>query len=530
MVAAGEGSMKMKAIGSMTLLGAVVVGALLVANCRPPATPPNIILIMADDHSQRAISAYGSTLIQTPNIDRLAEEGILFSSSFVTNSICAPSRAVLLTGQYSHRNGLRDNRDEFDGSQMTFPKLLQQAGYETAIVGKWHLKTEPTGFDHWKVLIGQGSYYRPRFLENGVEVERPGYVTDLITDAALEFLESRDEDTPFLLLYNHSAPHRNWMPSPRHLELYAEADLPLPPTFDDDYEGRPAAREADMRIDDMFLSLDLKLQADSYAQETGSGGKAGHDPEPAWEYSYSRMTEDERAAWDEHYEPINRAFADYPPVGGELKKWKYQRYIKDYLRCVAAIDDNLGRLLDRLDELGLRDNTIVIYTSDQGFYLGEHGWYDKRFMYEESMRTPLIIRYPDAIAAGQMAEALVVNLDTAPTLLDFAGVPVPREMQGKSLRPLALAPTPDDWRPGIYYHYYEYPHGWHSVRPHYGIRTNRYKLIHFYGEPDHWELYDLEEDPHELTNLYDNAEYADIVQSLLDQLRNLQQQFGDEVS
>jgi arylsulfatase A-like enzyme len=508
---------------------AFVVGGILVTRYQAPAASPNIIVIMADDHSQRAISAYGSTLIHTPNIDRLADEGMLFSSSFVTNSICAPSRAVLLTGQYSHRNGLRDNRDEFDGSQMTFPRLLQQAGYQTAVVGKWHLKTEPTGFDHWKVLIGQGSYYRPRFLENGVEVERPGYVTDLITDSALEFLENRDEGKPFLLLYNHSAPHRNWMSSPRHLDLFSGEDLPLPPSFDDDYEGRPAAREADMRIDDMYLSFDLKLHPDSYEEETGTGGKRGHDPEPSWEYSYSRLTEEEKAAWDAHYGPINRAFAAEPPEGAELKEWKYQRYIKDYLRCVAAIDDNLGRLLDRLDELGLSDSTIVIYTSDQGFYLGEHGWYDKRFMYEESMRTPLIVRYPDAIAAGQIDGSLVVNLDTAPTLLDFAGVPAPPEMQGRSLRPLTMGETPTDWRNGIYYHYYEYPHGWHSVRPHYGIRTDRYKLIHFYGELDHWELYDLRNDPQELTNLYDNPEYADVANTLLEQLRALQQEFGDEL-
>jgi arylsulfatase A-like enzyme len=485
---------------------------------------------MADDHSQRAISAYDDTLIHTPNIDRLADEGILFASSFVTNSICAPSRAVLLTGQYSHRNGLRDNRDEFDGSQMTFPKLLQQAGYETALVGKWHLKTEPTGFNHWRVLIGQGSYYRPVFLENGVETEHPGYVTDLITDFALEFLGNRDTKKPFCLLYQHSAPHRNWMPSPRHLDLYADRDLPLPPTFRDGYQGRPAAEEADMRIDDMYLSFDLKLHSQSYERETGTGGKAGYDPEPAWEYSYARMTEEEKANWDAHYDHINQAFADHPPEGAELSEWKYQRYLKDYLRCVAAIDDNVGRLLDRLDELGLSNNTIVVYTSDQGFYLGEHGWYDKRFMYEQSMRTPLIIRYPDGISPGQVADALVVNLDTAPTLLDFAGVQIAPEMQGLSLRPLTQGQMPDDWRQGVYYHYYEYPHGWHRVRPHYGIRTDRYKLIHFYGELDVWELYDLENDPHELTNLYGSEEYSEIAETLHKQLKSLQREFGDEVT
>jgi arylsulfatase A-like enzyme len=521
--------MRKKSLWCFAGLGALVVGYLLVTRAPVSPTPPNIIVIMADDHAQRAISTYDDTLIQTPNIDRLADEGIRFSSSFVTNSICAPSRAVLLTGQYSHRNGLRDNRDEFDGSQMTFPKLLRQAGYETALVGKWHLKTEPTGFDHSRVLIGQGHYYRPVFLENGIEVEHAGYVTDLITDFALEFLENRDTGKPFCLLYQHSAPHRNWMPNRRHLDMFADRDLPLPPTFRDDYEGRPAAREADMRIDDMYLSFDLKLHAQFYGRETGTGGKAGYDPEPAWANSYARMTEQEKAAWDAHYEPINRAFADSPPEGAELTEWKYQRYLKDYLRCVAAIDDNLGRLLDWLDNMGLTDNTIVIYTSDQGFYLGEHGWYDKRFMYEQSMRTPLIIRYPDGITAGQVADALVVNLDTAPTLLDYAGVSVPPEMQGRSLRSLTDGPAPDDWRQGVYYHYYEYPHGWHSVRPHYGIRTERYKLIHFYGDLDVWELYDLEMDPHELMNVYGNDEYAGITQALLEQLRSLQREFGDEV-
>jgi arylsulfatase A-like enzyme len=485
---------------------------------------------MADDHAQRAISAYDDTLIRTPNIDRLADEGILFSESFVTNSICAPSRAVMLTGTYSHVNGLRDNRDDFDSTQPTFPKLLQQAGYETALVGKWHLKTEPTGFDHWQVLIGQGSYYGPVFSENGVEVEYSGHVTDLITDFVLEFLEKRDKTRPFCLLYQHSAPHRNWMPATRHLDLFADEELPVPETLEDDYEGRPAAREADMRIDDMYLSFDLKLHPESYERETGTGGKAEFDAEAAWEAVYGRMTEQEKVDWEAHYQPINRAFRDDPPKGSELTAWKYQRYLKDYLRCVAAIDENLGRLLNWLDEHGLRDNTVVIYTSDQGFYLGEHGWYDKRFMYEESMRTPLLIRYPNGIEAGLVADDLVVNLDTAPTLLDFAGVPIPTAMQGSSLRPLTQGRTPESWRQAVYYHYYEYPHGWHDVRPHYGIRTDRYKLIHFYGELDTWELYDLDTDPHELKNLYGRPAYEEIAQALIARLRALQHEYRDEAA
>jgi arylsulfatase A-like enzyme len=320
------------------------------------------------------------------------------------------------------------------------------------------------------------------------------------------------------------------MPASRHLDIFADQDLPSPATLRDDYEGRPAAREADMRIDDMYLSFDLKLHPDSYARETGTGGTADFDAESAWKAAYGRMTEREKAAWDAHYGPINRAFRDDPPAGASLTVWKYQRYLKDYLRCVAAIDENLGRLLEWLDEHGLRDNTIVIYTSDQGFYLGEHGWYDKRFMYEESMRTPLIIRYPDGIEAGLVTDALVVNLDTAPTLLDFADVPVPPEMQGRSLRPLTQGRTPDDWRRGVYYHYSEYPHGWHGVRPHYGIRTDRHKLIHFYGELEAWELYDLEMDPGELTNLYGIADHAEITRALTEQLRALQRAFGDDVA
>jgi arylsulfatase A-like enzyme len=306
-------------------------------------------------------------------------------------------------------------------------------------------------------------------------------------------------------------------------------ELPLPTTFGDDYKGRPAAAEADMRIEDMYLSLDMKLHERSYERETGTGGKADFDAESAWRASYERMSEQERAAWDARYGPINRAFAENPPEGAELAEWKYRRFLTDYLRCVASIDDNVGRLLDRLDELGLSDTTIVIYTSDQGFYLGEHGWYDKRFMYEESMRTPLIIRYPAGIEAGRVADALVVNIDLAPTLLDFAGLQVPPRMQGRSLRPLTLGQEPEEWRRGVYYHYTEYPHGWHGVRPHYGIRTDRYKLIHFYGELDVWELYDLQEDPHELANVAADPEYSEIRRSLLGLLRTLQRQLGDEV-
>jgi arylsulfatase A-like enzyme len=498
-----------------------------VASAEDAAAPPNIIFIMSDDHAEQAISAYGSELVETPNIDRIAREGVLFRNAFVTNSICAPSRAVFLTGKYSHRNGLRDNRDEFDGSQLTFPKLLQQAGYQTAIVGKWHLKTAPTGFDHWKVLIGQGEYYSPVFLENGREVRQDGYVTDLITDSALEYLERRDRSRPFLLVYNHKAPHRNWMPAIRHLDTYEDRDIPFPQTFWDDYEGRPAAKGADMRIADMFLSMDMKLQERFYGEETGTGGQKGFPADEAWRGSYGRMTAEEREAWDAHYDPMGEAFAKEPPTGRALTEWKYQRYMKDYLRCIVAVDENVGRVLDYLDESGLAENTLVVYTSDQGFYLGEHGWYDKRFMYEESLAMPLVVRYPAAVPAGRTSDALVLNLDFAPTLLDFAGVTAPEEMQGRSLRPLLDGPPPTHWRDAFYYHYYEFPHGWHDVRAHYGVRTDRHKLIRFYGDMDVWELYDLATDPNELHNVYGQAGYEVVQADLHRRLDALREELGD---
>jgi arylsulfatase A-like enzyme len=513
---------------------ASLFGALAATSPAPPDAPavshPNILFIMSDDHGAQAISAYGSDLIQTPNIDRIAREGIRFTHSFVTNSLCAPSRAVLLTGKYSHRNGLRDNRDEFDGSQVTFPKLLRKAGYQTAIVGKWHLKTAPTGFDEWKVLVDQGEYYSPEFIESGRRVVHGGYVTDIITDFALDFLEHRDRTRPFLLLYHHKAPHRNWMPAVRHLGLYDERQLPVPETFWDDYAGRPAAAAADMRVAGMFLSMDMKLPKDAYGKETGTGGaraQPGFDAEQAWYGSYARLSPEERQAWDAHYGPIAEAFRKTPPTGRALTEWKYQRYMKDYLRCIAAVDEGVGRVLDYLDQSGLAENTIVVYTSDQGFYLGEHGWFDKRFMYEESMGMPLVVRYPARIPAGRVQDALALNLDFAPTFLDYAGVEIPKDMQGRSLRPLLEGRAPDDWRKAVYYRYYEWPHGWHDVRPHYGVRTTRYKLIHFTGDMDDWELYDLEKDPHELHNVYGQPAMAMAQTDLHQKLDDLRRELGD---
>jgi arylsulfatase A-like enzyme len=514
----------------LLVTAAVLVGSLpgsTVGAAAGARTPPNIVFMMSDDHAEQAISAYGGTLVRTPQIDRIAREGVLFRNAFVTNSICAPSRAVFLTGKYSHLNGLRDNRDEFDGTQVTFPKLLRKAGYQTAIVGKWHLKTAPTGFDYWKILKGQGEYYSPVFLDNGEEVRHDGYVTDLITDFAIEYLEGRDRSRPFLLVYNHKAPHRNWMPAVRHLGMYTDRDLPLPETFWDDYQGRPAAGLQDMRVADMYLSMDMKLQEDVYGEETGTGGQKAFDAGSAWKASYARMTPAERAAWDAHYGPINEAFRRDRPAGRALAEWKYQRYMKDYLRCVAAVDENVGRMLDYLDASGLADNTLVVYTSDQGFYLGEHGWYDKRFMYEESQAMPLILRYPSEVASGRVSDALVLNLDFAPTLLDYAGVAVPEDMQGRSLRALLDGPPPADWRDAVYYHYYEFPHGWHDVRTHFGLRTDRYKLIRFYGDLDLWELYDLATDPRELHNLHGQPGYEGVQDELHRRLEALRAEFGD---
>ena len=504
----------------------IVVGT---AGSKPfsPAQP-NILFIMTDDHAQQAISSYGSSLIRTPNIDRLAQEGALFENSFVTNSICAPSRAVLLTGKYSHLNGVRDNRDTFDGSQPTLPKLLQRAGYYTAIVGKWHLKTEPTGFDYWNILLGQGQYYNPRMAKMGDTLQYHGYSTTITTDLALEVLQNRPKDKPFCLLYQHKAPHRNFMPEPQYFSAWADEAIPLPATFYDDYKNRPAAEEADMRVADMYMGFDMKLMPEDYeGYPEGSGGNADFDVSESWKNTIEGLSPGQRAEWDKHYNTIRREFREQQLTGKALAEWKFQRYIKDYLRCILSVDAQIGRVLNYLEEAGLAENTIVVYTSDQGFYLGEHGWYDKRFMYEQSLRTPLLIRYPGAIPAGSRIAAMALNLDLAPTLLDFAGAPIPESMQGRSMKPLLENGKARRWRKAIYYHYYEYPHGWHKVRPHYGIRTERYKLIHFYNEPAYWELYDLEKDPDELNNLYGQPGYEKRAGKLKLQLEALRKQYKD---
>jgi len=489
---------------------------------------PNIIFIMSDDHAERAISCYNDTLIQTPNIDRIAAEGIRFQNSFVTNSICGPSRATLLTGKYSHLNGMLDHSCTFDGSQLTFPKLLQKAGYHTSIIGKWHLKTEPTGFDHWNILKGQGQYYNPDFTENGEKRHHIGYTTDIITDQAIKALDDLDKSNPFCMLIHHKAPHRNWMPNTKHLDALNDREIPLPDNFRDDYAGRLAAEEADMRIDDMYLTFDLKLHNDSIEKETGSGGKRSFAEKvtETWKSTYNRLTDGQKEAWDVHYDKVNEEFKRLQLEGDELLEWKYQHYLKDYLRCIMSVDENVGRVLDYLDENNLAENTLVVYTSDQGFYLGEHGWYDKRFMYEESLSMPLVMRYPHEIPAGQVTDNMVMNLDFASTFLDFAGVVIPAEMQGRSLRGIARGQDPADWRESIYYHYYEHPHGWHNVRRHYGVRTERYKLMHYY-EDDFWEFYDLQEDPSEMNNIYTDPDYSEIISQTKQELGRLRKLYGD---
>ncbi|GJM34674.1 MAG: N-acetylglucosamine-6-sulfatase [Saprospiraceae bacterium] len=489
-------------------------------------TRPNIIFIMTDDHAYQAISAYESKLLQTPNIDRIAREGMRFDRAFVTNSICSPSRAVILTGKFSHLNGLRDNVQVFDSSQQTFPKLLQQAGYQTALFGKWHLKSTPTGFDNWQVLPGQGHYYNPDFrTPNGV-VNKKGYVTDLVTDMTIGWLDSlRSDNKPFMVMCHHKAPHREWMPAQNHLTDFKDQPLPEPETLFDSYKNRGnAAKQAEMRISDhMGLTNDNKIKPEIATSLGKTSFMSWYDE--AFQLNYQRMSDTEKAAWNAVYDPINQDFEKNTPSGDQLIRWKYQRYMQDYLACIKSVDENVGRLLDYLEKSGLAENTLVIYTSDQGFYLGEHGWFDKRFMYEESFRTPLLVRWPGKTKPGSVNTQLVQNLDLAETMLESAGVSIPADMQGKSLVPI-LTGASVPWRDALYYQYFEYP-GIHAVKRHYGVRTDRYKLIHFYYDIDEWEMYDLESDPQEMNNIYDDPAYKKPRKKLLKKLDALQVQYQD---
>jgi arylsulfatase A-like enzyme len=458
------------------VLAAATAGSVAAADGRP-----NVLYIMSDDHAAHAIGAYGSRVNRTPHIDRLAREGTRLTNCFCTNSICTPSRATILTGKYSHLNGV-PVFNHLDGRQPTLAKYLQAAGYHTGMIGKWHLGSEPTGFAYWNILPGQGVYFDPVFLTPQGRTRHKGYCTDIITDLSLQFLKDRPGDRPFFLMCHHKAPHRPWQPDEKHRKQWENIQVPEPATFDDEATGyatrSDAAREATMRVDRDLTPVDLKQKPPA--------GLAGHD----------------------------------------LKRWKYQRYLRDYLACIASVDDSVGRLLDYLDRSGLADNTIVIYTSDQGFFLGEHDWFDKRFMYEESLRMPFLVRWPGHVTAGAVEDGMALNVDFAPMIMDAAGLKTPADMQGRSFLPLLKGERPRDWRTSMYYRYYHYPMH-HRVQPHYGVRTGRYKLIYF-NKIDQWELFDLQMDPHELHNVCADPAYAETVRALKAEMYRLKKELKDD--
>lgn len=489
---------------------------------------PNIVFIFSDDHAPHAIGAYDGWLKSvnpTPEIDRLAEQGMLFENSFCTNSICGPSRAVIQTGKHSHKNGFMDNGDRFDWNQQTFPKLLQGTGYQTAIFGKSHLKGKPQGYNEWAVLPGQGLYYNPDFYTKDGQITIQGHCTDVVTDMAVDFLENkRDTNKPFMLMVQHKAPHRNWMPAARHLTLYDDIDLPEPATLFDTWEDKapPARHQETSIIDYMHLNYDLFVDlTPDFTQ-----GKPSKSEDPSSWRNMQRMSEEQMRVWRDAYGPKDVAFHAANLSGKDLLRWKYQRYAKNYLRTIKGVDESVGRLVATLDELGLSDNTIVIYSSDQGFFIGDHGWYDKRWMYEESLKMPFIIKWPNVITPGSRQQKMIQNIDYAETFLDIAQAAIPDDMQGRSLLPLLKGESVNDWRDSIYYHYYEYP-SVHMVPKHNGIRTERYKLMHFY-EFGEWEFYDLENDPEELNNLYGKSEFAELIETHKAKLASLQDYYDDD--
>jgi arylsulfatase A-like enzyme len=483
---------------------AALAAALLAAAA--PAARPNIVFVMSDDHAAHAISAYGSRVNSTPNLDRLAHEGMLFRNAFVTNSICTPSRAAILTGLYSHKNGV-PVFNRFDGSQSTVAKLLQAAGYHTGMIGKWHLGSDPTGFDRWEILPGQGVYNDPLlYTATGEKTYTGQYVTDVITDLGIAFIRDRPKDRPFFLMLHHKAPHREWTPDEKHRRMFEDRVLPEPPTLWDDYATRTdALHENQQRVADDLWRKDLKL-----VPPAGLEGK-------------------ERDAWlsaKPTEVTLTRDGRTVTLAGDALARWKYQRYMQDYLACVQSVDDNVGRLLDFLKESGLEESTIVVYTSDQGFFLGDHGMYDKRFMYEESLRMPLLVRWPAAVRPGSFAEAIALNVDFAPTFLEAAGAAVPASMQGRSLLPILRGKTPVDWRTAMYYRYYHDP-GHHNTRAHYGVRTATHKLL-YYWKKDQWELFDLRSDPAELRNLYGQTGQEAVTAELKATLARLKAELQDD--
>jgi len=510
---------------NLTLSQTIGVLLLLLSGCAPveknkpqaeTQQRPNIVFIISDDHAYQAISAYGGRLAEvapTPNIDRIADSGMLFTNCLVTNSICGPSRATILTGKYSHQNGFIDNTfgSQFDFNQQTFAELLQAAGYKTGVLGKLHLGAKPSkGFDYIDILPGQGSYYNPVFINEQGQYKLEGYTTEIITEKAIQWMDSIKSDAqPFMLFLGHKSPHRPWQPGPNEIGMYEGVTIPEPESLFDPYTGnRTVAAMNFMSISEaMKLEQDLKIT---------SGQQVG-------------FTNKQQKTWDSIYGPINEKFNKENPTGKDLTRFKYQRYMKDYLASVAGVDKGVGQVLDYLNASGLEENTIVIYTSDQGFYLGEHGWFDKRWMYKESLRTPLLVSWPGKIKAGTRTDRLVSNLDFAETFLDIAQTEIPEDMQGKSILPILKGETPENWREAHYYHYYEHPSE-HDVRRHYGITTDRYKLIHFYYDLDQWELYDLEKDPNEMQNRYGDTAYAEVERELHNRLEVLRTTYQDNDS
>ena len=505
--------MKKSIINTIAIL-ITVAGVLSCSQEKKESQRPNILFIFSDDHATHALGAYGPKnnnpelhkFVQTPNLDQLAEQGMLFNNVFCGNSICGPSRATILTGKHAHINGMLNNDTAFNGAQQTFPKLLQSGGYQTAWIGKWHLFSDPTGFDHWQILNNanqQGTYYNPILGSPDGQEKVTGHTATIITDRAIDWLKTqRHAEKPFFLAYSHKTPHREWVPAPDEYDLYKDVDLPLPINFYDDYSTRSSVlEEQEMEIANDMNRYDLKLIPPQY------------------------FNGEQLERFMESYGPRNEAFGEAELTGNELAEWKYQRYVKDFLRSVTSMDKEIGRMLEYLDESGLSKNTVVVYSSDQGFYLGDHGWFDKRWMYEESLRMPLIVRWPQVTEASQKNNNIVQNTDFAATFLDIAGLEIPEDIQGKSIIPLLKNEKPQDWRDVAYYHYYAYP-DWHMVQPHYGIRSDRYKIIHFYNT-DEWELFDLKNDPDEMKNVYFDPEHSDIVKLMTERLEKERIAVGD---
>ena len=505
---------------NILLLAPMVLPAVLSAQERY-----NIVYIMTDDHTAQMMSCYDNRYVETPNLDRIAADGVKFTSSYVANSLSGPSRACMITGKHSHKNGFTNNEHGiFDGSQQTMPKLMQQAGYQTALIGKWHLVSEPTGFDYWNIIPGQGDYYNPSFINmDGSTNSEKGYLTNIITDKAIDWMENkRDKQKPFILFVHHKACHRNWLPEMKYIREYEDKTFPIPETFYDDYQGRRAATEQEMSIasdHDLDLIYDVKMYHPDLTTRLGGG----------YLNMIGRLDTEDRARYDHFYDSLAVDFRSRHLQGRELAEFKYQRYMRDYAKVLKSLDDNVGRTLDYLEKAGLLENTLVVYTSDQGFYMGEHGWFDKRFMYEESFSTPLVMRLPEGLKARGEVKEMVQNIDYAPTFLDIAGANIPEDIQGCSLLPLLRGEQPKKWRNSLYYHFYEYP-AEHAVKRHYGVRTeDGWKLIHFYNDIDEWELYNLNEDPNELHNLYGQPGTEKITKKLRKELKKLQVQYDDPI-